>query len=576
MGYGSETAALGCGACEIRSREAGERLFRADKVPEGARSGIIGVARALAGRRRRADREGEGMVNLFSTVTKYLCILFIVLYSYCNFRILSLRREENARTLCGLQFQIILLIHLLFSAVILLKTEDPMLLLFYFAQLAFFLIYRFLFRRIYRNVNQLLLNNVCLFLCYGFIMLERLNLNKSLKQYVIAVAASFLSLLIPFLIDNRLYFAGIGIFFLLLVFGIGVTSYGARMSLSIGGFSFQLSELVKISFVLSLSGFLYQARRFREILPAAVIAGAHILILVLCKDLGSALIFFLSFLVMLYIATNRSVYLFLGGIAMSLAASLSYFLFQHVRTRFFAWRDPWADMSDRGYQITQSLFAIGTGGFFGLGLFQGLPNKIPIVEKDFIISAISEEMGAVTAICLTLLCLGCFMQMMMIATYMEFSFYKLAAVGLAMQYIAQVFLTIGGAVKFIPSTGVTLPFVSYGGSSLIASFFVFSLIQALYIIQGNEDEAEEEGEERESCERGGASAFFQKAMSGKETAAGMGKSDYGKESALSDYEDFDEEGEEEDFEEEEGIGPEAEKRDLSGKEGRKKGGRNGR
>ena len=533
------------------------------------------------------------MVNLFSAVTKYLCILFIVLYSYCNFRILSLRREENARTLCGLQFQIILLIHLLFSAVILLKTEDPMLLLFYFAQLAFFLIYRFLFRRIYRNVNQLLLNNVCLFLCYGFIMLERLNLNKSLKQYVIAVAASFLSLLIPFLIDKiwdlakyRLYFAGIGIFFLLLVFGIGVTSYGARMSLSIGGFSFQLSELVKISFVLSLSGFLYQARRFREILPAAAIAGAHILILVLCKDLGSALIFFLSFLVMLYIATNRSAYLFLGGIAMSLAAVLSYFLFQHVRTRFFAWKDPWTDMSDRGYQITQSLFAIGTGGFFGLGLFQGLPNKIPIVEKDFIISAISEEMGAVTAICLTLLCLGCFMQMMMIATYMEFGFYKLAAVGLAMQYIAQVFLTIGGAVKFIPSTGVTLPFVSYGGSSLIASFFVFSLIQALYIIQGNEDEAEEEGEERESCGREGAAAFFQKEMRGKETAVAMGMPGYEKESALSDYEDFDEEGEDEDFEEEEEIRPvsvktgakkrDLKKRDLSGKEGRKKGGRNGR
>ena len=120
-----------------------------------------------------------------------------------------------------------------------------------------------------------------------------------------------------------------------------------------------------------------------------------------------------------------------------------------------------------------------------------MPNRIPIVEKDFIISAISEEMGAITAICIILVCLGCFMQMMVIATYMEDSFYKLVAVGLAIEYIVQSFLTIGGAIKFIPSTGVTLPFISYGGSSLVSAFIVFAIIQALYIIQGNEDEADE-------------------------------------------------------------------------------------
>jgi cell division protein FtsW (lipid II flippase) len=97
---------------------------------------------------------------------------------------------------------------------------------------------------------------------------------------------------------------------------------------------------------------------------------------------------------------------------MIMAAVFSYFAFDHVKTRVFAWMDPWADIDNKGYQITQSLFAIGTGGFMGLGLYQGLPNKIPIVEKDFIISAISEEMGALTAICITLVCLGCFIQMM--------------------------------------------------------------------------------------------------------------------------------------------------------------------
>ena len=113
--------------------------------------------------------------------------------------------------------------------------------------------------------------------------------------------------------------------------------------------------------------------------------------------------------------------------------------------------------SDVYKRQTQSLFAIGTGGWFGMGLSQGLPRKIPVVEKDFIFAAISEEMGAIFAICVLLICLGCFLQFMMIATRMQAVFYKLIALGLGLEYIIQVFLTVGGVTKFIPSTGVTLP-----------------------------------------------------------------------------------------------------------------------
>ena len=178
-------------------------------------------------------------------------------------------------------------------------------------------------------------------------------------------------------------------------------------------------------------------------------------------------------------------------------------MFAHVRTRVYAFIDPWRDMAGKGYQITQSLFAIGTGGFLGLGLFQGLPNKIPIVENDFIFSALSEEMGGIVAICLILICLSCFMQMMMMGRDMESSFYKLVSLGLSVIYIIQVLLTIGGAIKFVPSTGVTLPFMSYGGSSMISSFIVFALFQSLFIIQGEEDQEEmryEEELEKEAAE----------------------------------------------------------------------------
>ena len=132
-----------------------------------------------------------------------------------------------------------------------------------------------------------------------------------------------------------------------------------------------------------------------------------------------------------------------------------------------------------------------------MGLCQGMPNRIPVVEKDFIFAAISEEMGAIFAICVLLICLGCFIQFMMIATQMQAMFYKIIAVGLGMEYVVQVFLTVGGVTKFIPSTGVTLPFVSYGGSSIVTKFLLFSIIQGLYIIKRNDEEEMEEMEAQE-------------------------------------------------------------------------------
>ena len=221
------------------------------------------------------------------------------------------------------------------------------------------------------------------------------------------------------------------------------------------------------------------------------------MILVLSKDLGSALIFFISYVIMLFIATGNWLYLIAAGVLGKGATSIAYTLFDHVRRRFTAWKNPWADIDNTGYQITQSLFAIGTGGWFGMGLCQGMPNRIPVVEKDFIFAAISEEMGAIFAICVLLICLGCFIQFMMIATQMQAMFYKIIAVGLGMEYVVQVFLTVGGVTKFIPSTGVTLPFVSYGGSSIVTTFLLFSIIQGLYIIKRNDEEEMEEMEAQE-------------------------------------------------------------------------------
>lgn len=172
---------------------------------------------------------------------------------------------------------------------------------------------------------------------------------------------------------------------------------------------------------------------------------------------------------------------------------LAYQVFPHVQTRVAAWQNPWLDMDNKGYQITQSLFAIGTGGWFGMGLYRGMPYKIPVVEKDFIFAAISEELGGIFALCILLICLGCFLQFMMIAGQLQAVFFKLTAFGLGVVYITQVFLTVGGVTKFIPSTGITLPFVSYGGSSILSTFILFNVMQGLYLIKRNEEEDDEEG-----------------------------------------------------------------------------------
>ena len=253
----------------------------------------------------------------------------------------------------------------------------------------------------------------------------------------------------------------------------------------------QPSEFIKIIFVFYVACMLYENTDFVQVCVTTAIAAAHVLILVISRDLGSALIFFVTYLVMLYVATRRLFY-FAGGILAGCIASVAgYSIFSHVRVRVLAWQDPLSVIENEGYQICQSLFAIGTGGWFGMGLYQGTPNKIPVVEEDFIFSAISEELGGIFALCLLMVCVSCFLMFLNVAMQMKDQFYKLIALGLGTVYGFQVFLTVGGVTKFIPSTGVTLPFVSYGGSSLLSTMIMFSVIQGLYILRQDEGEMHE-------------------------------------------------------------------------------------
>lgn len=332
-------------------------------------------------------------------------------------------------------------------------------------------------------------------LTIGFIMITRLSYSKAVKQCIIAAGATVVSLFIPVIIRRaknlaawKNMYAVAGILSLAAVVVLGQFSDGAKLGFTIGGFGIQPSELVKIIFVFFVAASLAKIRRFKEIVIATVVAAFHVLILVVSKDLGAALIIFVVYLVMLYVATGKAWYIFAGLGAGSLASVVAYKLFSHVRVRVLVWQDPFAVYHEGGYQVAQSLFAIGTGGWFGTGLYQGKADKIPVADEDFIFSAISEEMGLIFALCLILICLSCYIMFLNIAMQLHNRFYKLVALGLGTCYIFQTFLTIGGVTKFIPSTGVTLPLVSYGGSSVLSTLIMFAIIQGLYIFREDEEE----------------------------------------------------------------------------------------
>ena len=191
---------------------------------------------------------------------------------------------------------------------------------------------------------------------------------------------------------------------------------------------------------------------------------------------------------MVFVASRNFLYVLAGAAGGSAAAFVAYRVFTHVQVRVQAWKDPWSVIDAEGFQITQSLFAISSGGWFGLGLYKGTPRSIPFVETDFVFSAIAEELGIIFAVGLILICVSSFMMFMKIASALEDRFYQLTAFGLGVTYTFQVFLTIGGGTKFIPLTGVTLPLVSYGGSSILTTLVMFAVTEGLFIIRQEEEE----------------------------------------------------------------------------------------
>ncbi len=267
---------------------------------------------------------------------------------------------------------------------------------------------------------------------------------------------------------------------------------GAKLWLSIGGLSFQPAEVAKVLIVLFLAAYLAENREVlsvstrrvlglwmppaRQLGPLIAMWAISLVVLVMEKDLGSSLLFFGIFLVMLFAATGRPSFVLVGALLFSGGATAAYLLFGHVRTRIEIWLDPFADVAGRGYQLAQSLFALAAGGLTGTGLGRGLPTRIPFVETDFAFAAIGEELGLLGGAAIILVYLVFCLRGMATATRARSDMAALTATGLVAAFALQTFVIIGGVTRLIPLTGITLPFVSYGGSSVLANSMLVALL----------------------------------------------------------------------------------------------------
>lgn len=433
------------------------------------------------------------MINILVKLSKYVITLLMAFYTFKCFSVFRHNDENTKKRIYKQQNVIMYIIHFIAYLIIFIKSENVNMILLYGVELSFFIIIIALYQAIYPTCSRLLVNNMCMLISIGLIIIARISFDKAIKQFIIVVASSVITLVIPVLMKkikslrNIYWFYGIiGIILLGVVAAFGASTYGANLSINLGIISIQPSEFVKLLFVFFCASMFNKSTSFKQIVITTIFAAIHVLILVLSTDLGGAMIFFITYLAMLYIASGKAYYSFTGLLSGSGAAVIAYKLFSHVRQRVEAYIDPFKVIETSGWQICQSLFAIGTGGWFGMGLYNGMPGSIPVGYKDLVFSAISEELGLLFAICMILVCLSCFIMMMNISTLCKTLFYRLLGVGLGVMYIFQVFTTIGGGTKFIPLTGVTLPLVSYGGSSMLSTLILFAVIQGLYILRNDE------------------------------------------------------------------------------------------
>ena len=326
------------------------------------------------------------------------------------------------------------------------------------------------------------------FLCgVGLVILYTVSPERGLRQTVFYVAGLAAMLVASLLVSRLRRFRGLtalamaaGVVLLALPLLFGEWQSGAKnwVTLPVVG-SFQPSELVKLSLVLALAYYFSAHRTVFQMLPAILFAGACLLLLMLQRDLGTALIYYLTTLVMFYAACGNVPLTMVGLAGGAGAAMLGYQMFAHVKVRVAMWRNPWSDPLDKGYQIIQALLAIGSGGLFGVGLGNGTPEKIPAYYNDFIFAVVCEQLGLIFGLLLLAVYALLILRGVSVISRSRRSMDMLLGCGVLAMLGIQTFMIVAGVIKMIPLTGVTMPFLSYGGSSLLSCMMMIGVVHGI-------------------------------------------------------------------------------------------------
>ncbi len=358
-----------------------------------------------------------------------------------------------------------------------------------------FLFQYMLFTIFFKRTDKLILVLISFLASIGFIAIYILDTSLLIKQiewyligFVISIAAIiFLRYALKYIYKFKYLYMAATIALLLFTLIFGQEIGGARNWITIGRYSFQPSEFGKVMLIFALASLFSEGKDLKHIIIGGAFTGICLIFLVLQRDLGAAMLYFLIYVILMFISTSN-LYMTLAALgAGGLGAFASYHLFGHVKVRILAWQNPWADITGGGYQIAQSLFAIAGGSWVGVGLRNGRPKDIPVPTSDFIFSVISEQFGLIIAVIIIIIFFIIILRGISIALRATEEFYSLVVIGTVSMIALQAFINIGGVTKFIPLTGITLPFVSYGGSSMVVKFMMFGILQAIYMVNEQHD-----------------------------------------------------------------------------------------
>lgn len=356
-----------------------------------------------------------------------------------------------------------------------------------------------------RMGDKFIMLMVFMLISIGVLLLCRINLSYGFRQIIwilVGGAVFFIAYVVYYNVKiwNRfwyLYFiAGAVLFIITLVFGDTVN--GSRNWVSLKSLSFQPSEIIKILFIMCLACYCsgsWSKPVLGKVSPkwaSLIITYIFVGFLVLQRDWGTILVMFSIYLLMIYVYEPDKKLLLMNAGVLAAIGFLGYKFLYHIQVRIANWLDPWSDISNRGYQIAQSLFAIASGGYFGRGLGNGSPYYIPEVHSDFIFAAVCEEMGVFGGVAVIMLFFLIAYRCFKISIMASDPYDKAVSFGVTVMFALQTFIIIGGVTKMIPLTGITLPFVSYGGTSIVVSFASLGIIQAISAKTERKEEADNE------------------------------------------------------------------------------------